>query len=262
MSLRYMAADRSREKQMKNRRSHHAFKTQPSRTSMPRQGLLLVFSFSLIVALGLSMHTPPAGSGTTPELLSLPHSEDFFDIGRIHLVEATTTMRVSEIHAALAAYRTGLPVRDEERLAVVISEQADRYQVDPALVLALIRIESAFNPWSISARGAVGLIQVLPTTGRSVARDWNLPFTGMASLYDPEENVAVGLGYLSDLRDRFGRIDLALSAYNVGPSRVRDRMEHGLPVPMRYSKRVLDEYRQIQTIRKTAASILVSRTAS
>lgn len=91
-------------------------------------------------------------------------------------------------------------------------EVAADHQVDGLLLAALVEVESSFAPGVVSPKGAVGLMQVLPTTGQLYGQD---------DLTDPKANLEVGTRYLSHLIDRFdGQIDLALAAYNAGPGAV------------------------------------------
>jgi soluble lytic murein transglycosylase len=93
--------------------------------------------------------------------------------------------------------------------------------LDPYLVAALIRQESTFNPSVRSRAGARGLMQILPSTGRGLARREGTSY-GRQGLYDPEMNIRLGTRYLKQMLEEFGgRIDFALAGYNAGPHRVR-----------------------------------------
>jgi soluble lytic murein transglycosylase len=95
--------------------------------------------------------------------------------------------------------------------------------VEPALALAVIRQESSFDPATISAAGARGLMQLLPATAELVARRLGLRVTSDALLSRPELNVRLGTAYLASLLGRFqGSVPLAVAAYNAGPRRVQD----------------------------------------
>ncbi len=91
---------------------------------------------------------------------------------------------------------------------------------EPALILAVVRQESAFYTDAVSGAGAQGLMQILPNTAKGVARGMNLRFSKSKLRTDPEYNMRLGRAYLSDLTDRYGgSYILALAAYNAGPSR-------------------------------------------
>jgi soluble lytic murein transglycosylase-like protein len=93
-----------------------------------------------------------------------------------------------------------------------IAAAAARHGVDPLLVHAVIRAESGYNPKAISAKGAAGLMQLMPDTAARY---------GVTDRLDPEQNVEAGTRYLRELIDRFDRdVPLALAAYNAGEAAV------------------------------------------
>lgn len=114
--------------------------------------------------------------------------------------------------------------RDEPFHPIII-KVAGRYEVDPALVKAIIMAESSYNPRAISKRGAKGLMQLMPHTARAL---------GVENIFDPEHNVNAGVKYFKGLLNRFGGdVELALAAYNAGSRKVRQYK--GIP-PFRSTK--------------------------
>ena len=108
------------------------------------------------------------------------------------------------------------PVRHWE----AISEQAARVKIDSNLVLAVIRQESAFNEKARSKANARGLMQILPSTGRKLAKQARITRYNAKKLYQAETNIALGTRYLASLLQQYGKSELALAAYNAGDSRV------------------------------------------
>ncbi len=92
---------------------------------------------------------------------------------------------------------------------------------DKALVLALSRQESQFDVAIVSPAGAMGLMQLMPDTGKRVAKALNLPYTQARLTSDASYNATLGSQYLADMLDKFGGTpELAMAAYNAGPQRV------------------------------------------
>lgn len=159
------------------------------------------------------------------------------------LAEAEIRMRLRE-DGTLVVYNVGpTPRRAQERLVGVpvaswrgwIDEHARRQRLDSKLVRAVIQVESSYDPQAISRKGALGLMQLMPETARQLR---------VEDPFDPQENIRGGTRYLRQMLDRFGRLELALAAYNAGPSAV---MRHGDVPPFsetrRYVDRVLSLYR-------------------
>lgn len=95
----------------------------------------------------------------------------------------------------------------------IIQHAAEQTQLDKALLQAVIHAESAFNPRAVSAKGATGLMQLMPLTMQSFA---------VTDGYDPVQNIPAGSQYLAQLLKEFnGNIVLSLAAYNAGPTAVR-----------------------------------------
>ena len=104
-----------------------------------------------------------------------------------------------------------------------IKAESAKNNLDPYLVASLIRQESEFNPSVISYANAWGLMQLLPSTGKTLAREEGMTHFQTFQLLDPETNIRLGTRYLRQTLDRFGGIpEYALAAYNAGESRVED----------------------------------------
>lgn len=114
-----------------------------------------------------------------------------------------------DVGAAATRLASKLPAQGRA-WAPAITDAALRVGLEPALLAALVRHESDFDPGVVSHAGAIGLAQLMPGTAAGLGVD----------PHDPLENLAGGARYLRDQLDRFGSVDLALAAYNAGPNRV------------------------------------------
>jgi soluble lytic murein transglycosylase len=148
-----------------------------------------------------------------------------------------------------AVQQAGLPDRLARRVATAIVREARRVQLDPLLIVAVIRAESSFNPQAKSPVGAIGLMQVMPDTGRFWAKSRGGELKRTSYLYDPELNIELGASYLADLVRRFGSVEGALVAYNAGPGKARrillDRQARQRFVAG-YPTKVASLYRELQ----------------
>lgn len=101
----------------------------------------------------------------------------------------------------------------EKQYEQLIAGHAKRYGVEPALVKAVMRVESCFDPKAVSRVGARGLMQLMPATATQL---------GVGDSFNPDQNIRGGVQYLDMMLDRFNQNrDLALAAYNAGPEAVQ-----------------------------------------
>jgi hypothetical protein len=111
-----------------------------------------------------------------------------------------------------------LSARDPE-LATLIQKAADRHQVDPDLIHAIVHVESGYDSRAVSSKGAIGLMQLIPATARRF---------GVEDPFDPRQNIEGGTSYLQYLLGLFdGNLALSLAAYNAGENSVL--REGGIP---------------------------------
>jgi soluble lytic murein transglycosylase-like protein len=166
---------------------------------------------------------------------------------------------VEDLRRQFARHHTGLSSFELEQVAHTIAHESERLGVSPSLVLGVIQIESGFYNFAVSNKGARGLMQIMPATGRTLAQRHGIPWQGPETLFDPIVNVRVGIGYIAWLEARFGRIDAALAAYNWGPARIGQRLRSGAGLPQRYVRDVLSAY-GVHAARSAARPVAIPAT--
>src|SRR5436190_6647593 len=122
-------------------------------------------------------------------------------------------------------------------LKSLVDTIATTHGVDPALVRAVMKTESNFNRYAVSSKGALGLMQLIPTTGRRY---------GVRDFFDPQQNIDGGVRYLKFLLQKFnGDVDLSLAAYNAGENLVeRVGRIPSIPETANYVRRVRTIYKK------------------
>ncbi len=155
------------------------------------------------------------------------------------LAEAQIYSSYDETFHALRAMKRALPYASTAPISAIplvywrilfpepwwptIRAEAAKYNLDPYLVASLIRQESEFNPNAVSNKDAYGLMQLLPSVGRTMAREEGMTHFQTFQLFDPETNIRLGTRYLRQMIDRFGGVpEYALAAYDAGDNRVVD----------------------------------------
>ena len=139
-----------------------------------------------------------------------------------------------------------LPIK-KRAVADTIIEAAQRYDLAPELILSIIFTESRFIVDAKSGMGAVGLMQLMPATASALAEELDIEWRGAELLTDPQINILLGSFYLRKLIHRFDDLDVALAAYNVGPTRLTELVEERGWVPRIYRRQVLQVADSIRT---------------
>lgn len=163
--------------------------------------------------------------------------------GIVHFTDAPTDARFRpfqftvEIKVAAASLRL-----NPDLLKPYILAAAQKFSLDPALITAVIRVESAFDTYAVSWAGAQGLMQLIPSTAALM---------NVRNVFSPRENIMGGSGYLRMMLNRFnGDLKLALAAYNCGPERVdRDKKVPDIAETQAYVQRVLEYFIEYKTKR-------------
>lgn len=156
---------------------------------------------------------------------------------RYHLFQRDSQLNTT----GAAAIPNAAPVHVDAQQAApyrkLVAKVAQQYRLDPLLMHAIISVESGYQPTALSAKGAVGLMQVLPATGARF---------GISRLANPQENLKAGARYLKFLLGLFnGDLPLVIAAYNAGEGAVQKYSNRIPPYPetQNYVARVLASYR-------------------
>ena len=164
---------------------------------------------------------------------------------------------IADVDHELAERMPALESGNRLKIARTIVTEAMAARIDPLLVVALIHVESSFDPFALSGAGARGLMQLRePTLRRELARA-GIPHVDVR---DPAVNVVAGVRYLRRLLDAFGREEVALMAYNAGPNRILGYLREG-EIPERfhaYPRRVKAVHRTLRRHAGAASTVAVA----
>ena len=136
--------------------------------------------------------------------------------------------------------------------AHIVRGHARNHDLDPALLAAVVYVESRFDPNARSEAGAVGLMQLLPTTAKGIAQRTGGTRFVVADLRDPEINVRYGSWYLDYLRDRFGDTSRALAAYHAGPGNLERWQRGGLGIAFPETRAYVEEVQRVKRVYERA----------
>jgi len=151
-------------------------------------------------------------------------------------------VRVASLMAEEVDSRRSFDLFEMSRHIVGLSRY---YDLDPLLVLAIIKVESQFKPDARSYAGAVGLMQVMPIVMREVGDE--ISVRKKEELYDPYKNLHLGIHYLTFLLQKYENdLQNALVAYNLGPSALDARLSRKNYVPLTYYRKVMQFYKNFQ----------------
>jgi soluble lytic murein transglycosylase-like protein len=161
--------------------------------------------------------------------------------GRVSAVAVAPDPKPQNSKATVKKIPTVSGKKAEHLFRSIIFRIAHRHRVDPAMVQAIIMAESSFNPNAVSKRGAMGLMQLMPNTAKSL---------GIEDPLNPEHNITGGVLYFKNLLKEFhGDVKLALAAYNAGIRKVKEYQ--GVP-PFKstqvYIEKVLEYYQRYKSV--------------
>ena len=144
-----------------------------------------------------------------------------------------------DIAEAIVACHSSLDENDVDSFADILKEESTKYGYDWELILAIIRTESHFDVRAKSHKGAIGLMQLMPSTAKWLSPQLGLKYKGRNSLYDPELNIKLGTYYLHMMHQKFGNIEEAIVAYNRGPARLTRYLNRGQELRSNYLAKVM-----------------------
>jgi soluble lytic murein transglycosylase len=159
-----------------------------------------------------------------------------------------------QIFSIVRSHRQDAAESEIWRLSEVIHEETSKRHLDPLMVLALIRVESRFQPDAVSPAGARGIMQIMPDTGKNLAGEYGFHSAHFTteSLDDPVLNLRLGIYYLHGLKSQFQNWSATLTAYNFGPIDTQNRIDNNLDLSGDFAALVLDAYRRYKNARHPA----------
>lgn len=149
-----------------------------------------------------------------------------------------------------------LPKIYPQKYSEYVEEYAKKYELDPLLIYSIIKAESNFKEDAKSNSNAIGLMQVMLTTGQEMGKDLRKEKITEEELYKPETNIEIGVKYFKSLLDKYNNYNLAIIAYNAGMGNLDKWLEQGIidaegkqienipfPETKNYVRKILQNYR-------------------
>jgi soluble lytic murein transglycosylase-like protein len=176
--------------------------------------------------------------------ISIQHKETVELENRCSILQEKT-----RIHQVLTAFAKR-KVSDSTLLALtsILHTNSRQFGYDPLLLLAVIKVESVFDPKALGRfrsgdlSGAMGLMQLKFATAQETATMLNMSPLSRDDLLKPDINLLLGTAYLTKLISRFRSFKLGIIAYNIGPEKVKETMRNKEELPLNYYKKVLHTY--------------------
>jgi len=179
---------------------------------------------------------------------------DKFDLERQISFQQNRIQELEErlqVFEAIDDFQIGFSEEEVGRLADVVYTESKKYNYDPMFVVAVILTESSFRRGQISPKGARGLMQVMPFVGKDIAERMGIPWSGAQSLHEPQANIKLGTLHLFEQILKFGDVEKALIAYNMGETRLRGLLRQDKEIPSGYTKKVLEYYKKLKETYQT-----------
>jgi soluble lytic murein transglycosylase-like protein len=164
------------------------------------------------------------------------------------------TSRLTRIFAIVKSSRPDIADKEVWKVSTTILNESAKRNIDPMLVLAVIKVESGFRNQAVSPEGARGIMQIMPDTGKYLSEELfrvdGFPIQSFTPdhLDDPVLNIKLGVYYLNGLKKQFRNLSLALLAYNLGPGEMQNRLENNIQFSDEYAAVVLTAYHEYKKV--------------
>jgi soluble lytic murein transglycosylase-like protein len=168
--------------------------------------------------------------------------------------EKTRSNKLTRIYAIVKSSRPDIADKEVWKVSTTILNESAKRNIDPLLVLAVIKVESGFRNQAVSPEGARGIMQIMPDTGKYLSEELfrvdGFPTHSFTPdhLDDPVLNIKLGVYYLNDLKKQFRNLSLALLAYNLGPGEMQNRLENNIQFSDEYAAVVLTAYHEYKKV--------------
>ena len=168
---------------------------------------------------------------------------------RLEALAASGTIgrEILKVYSVIKLNRADLGEKHAWKIAKTIARESRNNSLDPMLIVAVIDVESRFRVDAVSEHGARGLMQIRPEAAREMAQNIGpvvpaVPTLEPHALHEPTTNIKIGVSYLSYLQKKFKDLNLALTAYNWGPTKTQKSLDEQTEVPQDYALKVLSAY--------------------
>jgi soluble lytic murein transglycosylase len=171
---------------------------------------------------------------------------------RLHREIEFQQKRIAELEEKLKIlqviedFQIGFNDREKGELANVIFSECQKYDYDPLFLISLILTESSFRRHQVSEKGARGLMQILPSTGRVLAGKIGIDWEGDKTLHESDLNIQIGSRYLFEQILKFKDVHKALISYNLGETELMNRMRLNEPLPRYFLNKVMNNYNMLK----------------
>ncbi len=143
-------------------------------------------------------------------------------------------------------FQIGFTDKEVGELTEVISSECKKYHYDPLFLISLIITESSFRHHRVSSKGAEGLMQIKPMTGRGLADQIGVKWRDSVTLQEPDLNVQMGSLHLFEMILKFKDVRKALVSYNIGETATMDKIRLNEPLPKSFLNKVMRNYEMLK----------------